>query len=235
MYRSIFTFMNNRLQQFLELENITPARLADTLGVQRSGLSHILSGRNKPGYEFLTKLLHKFPHINSEWLLLGKGKPYKDMMGENGGSSSLPSSGNSRFGNRENPMGNSGYPQQQPQQMYDSILSNSIQSNGIPYDILQNDSIPYTQQQYNGLQYDDSAVFSGFGQNSPEGTDSPNTENTTYNTDNLNNTPQNQASQPSENCVNKQMRATGGKNKQIKRVIVFYSDGSFEELFPHIR
>ena len=36
--------MNNRLQQFLELENLTPARLADTLGVQRSGLSHILSG-----------------------------------------------------------------------------------------------------------------------------------------------------------------------------------------------
>ena len=66
LYRSIFTFMNNRLQQFLELENITPARLADTLGVQRSGLSHILSGRNKPGYEFLTKLLLKFPHINSE-------------------------------------------------------------------------------------------------------------------------------------------------------------------------
>ena len=227
--------MNNRLQQFLELENITPARLADTLGVQRSGLSHILSGRNKPGYEFLTKLLHKFPHINSEWLLLGKGKPYKDMMGENGGSSSLPSSGNSRFGNRENPMGNSGYPQQQPQQMYDSILSNSIQSNGIPYDILQNDSIPYTQQQYDGLQYDDSVVFSGFGQISPEDSGIPNTDNTTYNTDNLNNTPKNTGSQPSENCVNRQMRAAGGKNKQIKRVIVFYSDGSFEELFPHIR
>ena len=135
--------MNNRLQQFLELENITPARLADTLGVQRSGLSHILSGRNKPGYEFLTKLLHKFPHINSEWLLLGKGKPYKEMMSENGGSSSLPSSGNSRFGNRENYMGNPGYPPQQPHQMYDSILSNSIQSNGIPYDIVSNNDIPY--------------------------------------------------------------------------------------------
>ena len=227
--------MNNRLQQFLELENITPARLADTLGVQRSGLSHILSGRNKPGYEFLTKLLHKFPHINSEWLLLGKGKPYKEMMSENGGSSSLPSAGNSRFGNRENYMGNSGYPSQQPYHMYDSILSNSIQSDGIPYNIVPNGDVPYNGQQYNGVQYEDSAVFGALGEIFPEGTDSQNSENTTYNTDNLNNTPQNSTSQPSENCVNRQMRATGGKNKQIKRVIVFYSDGSFEELFPHIR
>lgn len=227
--------MNNRLQQFLELENLTPARLADTLGVQRSGLSHILSGRNKPGYEFLTKLLHKFPHINSEWLLLGKGKPYKDMMGENGGSSSLPSSGNSRFWNRENSVGNSGYPHQYPQQMYDSILSNSIQSDGIPYNVIQSDGLSYNQQQYEGLQYEDSAVFGSFEEISPEGSGTPSAQNTTYNTDNLNNTPKNTASQPSENCVNRQMRAAGGKNKQIKRVIVFYSDGSFEELFPHIR
>jgi len=49
--------MNRRLQQFLELEQLTPSRLADILGVQRSGLSHILSGRNKPGYEFIHKLL----------------------------------------------------------------------------------------------------------------------------------------------------------------------------------
>ena len=119
--------------------------------------------------------------------------------------------------------------------MYDSILSNSIQSNGIPFDIVQNDSIPYTQQQYNGLQYDESANLEGFGISLPGGLDSPDAQNKAYNTDNLNNTPQNTVSQPSENCVNRQMRASGGKNKQIKRVIVFYSDGSFEELFPHIR
>jgi hypothetical protein len=75
----------------------------------------------------------------------------------------------------------------------------------------------------------------GFGNISPGGLDSQDAQNKAYNTDNLNNTSQNTAFQPSENCVNRQMRAAGGKNKQIKRVIVFYSDGSFEELFPHIR
>ena len=86
--------MNNRLQQFLEFENLTPARLADMLGVQRSGLSHILSGRNKPGYEFIHKLLTRFPAINAVWLITGKGKPYKEMDRplNNGNSPTEPSS-----------------------------------------------------------------------------------------------------------------------------------------------
>ena len=42
-------------------------------------------------------------------------------------------------------------------------------------------------------------------------------------------------SQPSENCVKQQNKPSDGKKKRIKRVIVFYNDGSFEELFPHIR
>ena len=71
--------MNKRLQQFLDLENLSPARLADLLGVQRSGVSHILSGRNKPGFDFIQKLLTKFPALSADWFLTGKGKPYKEM------------------------------------------------------------------------------------------------------------------------------------------------------------
>ena len=70
--------MNTRLQQFLDLENLSPARLADIIGVQRSGLSHILSGRNKPSFDFIRRILVKFPRINADWLITGKGKPYKD-------------------------------------------------------------------------------------------------------------------------------------------------------------
>lgn len=70
--------MNRRLQQFLELEQLSSSRLADTLGIQRSGISHILSGRNKPSFDFIYKFIQKFPQINAEWLITGKGKPYKD-------------------------------------------------------------------------------------------------------------------------------------------------------------
>ena len=70
--------MKNRLQQFLEVEQLSPARLAEIMNIQRSGLSHILSGRNKPGFDFIHKLLLKFPTLSADWLITGKGKMYKD-------------------------------------------------------------------------------------------------------------------------------------------------------------
>ena len=70
--------MNKRIQQFLELEDLTPAKLAEILGIQRSGLSHILAGRNKPSFDFIERMLTKFPTLSAEWLITGKGKPYKE-------------------------------------------------------------------------------------------------------------------------------------------------------------
>ena len=70
--------MDKRLQQFLDAENISQAQLADTLGVARAGISHILSGRNKPGFDFLEAVALHFPQISMDWLLTGKGRMYKD-------------------------------------------------------------------------------------------------------------------------------------------------------------
>lgn len=69
--------MNQRLQQFLNAENISQSQFADILGVARGSVSHILSGRNKPGYEFLESLMQHYPAFNLEWLFTGKGKMYK--------------------------------------------------------------------------------------------------------------------------------------------------------------
>ena len=70
--------MDKRLQQFLNAENITQAQLADTLGVARAGISHILSGRNKPGFDFLEGIALHYPEVSMDWLLTGKGRMYKD-------------------------------------------------------------------------------------------------------------------------------------------------------------
>lgn len=70
--------MDKRLQQFLEAENISQAQLADTLGVARAGISHILSGRNRPGFDFLEAMALHYPQISMDWLLTGKGRMYKD-------------------------------------------------------------------------------------------------------------------------------------------------------------
>ena len=59
-------------------QNLTQAQLADTLNVARAGISHILAGRNKPSYDFLSSLMIKYPRLNIEWMMFGKGKMYKD-------------------------------------------------------------------------------------------------------------------------------------------------------------
>jgi transcriptional regulator with XRE-family HTH domain len=58
-------------------EGVTPSLLADELGIQRSGISHILSGRNNPSFDFLQKILTRFPKLSAEWLILGQGAMYK--------------------------------------------------------------------------------------------------------------------------------------------------------------
>jgi transcriptional regulator with XRE-family HTH domain len=70
--------MKDRLIKVLNHLGLTATRLADEIGVQRSGISHILSGRNQPGYDFIVKILTRFPELNAEWLLLGKGTLLKE-------------------------------------------------------------------------------------------------------------------------------------------------------------
>jgi len=70
--------IESRLKQFIQMEGISPASFADSLGMQRSGLSHLINGRNKPSYDFISKMLATYPELNADWLILGKGKPYKN-------------------------------------------------------------------------------------------------------------------------------------------------------------
>ncbi len=73
--------MKERIKSILDLEQISPAKFADIIGVQRSSMSHILSGRNNPGFDFIHNLLIRFPHINADWLLTGRGKMIKENQG----------------------------------------------------------------------------------------------------------------------------------------------------------
>ena len=70
--------MNTRLKQFLAAENISQSQFADTIKVVRASVSHVLSGRNKPGYDFICAIMSAYPSLNIEWLIAGKGKMYKN-------------------------------------------------------------------------------------------------------------------------------------------------------------
>ncbi|MFP4060275.1 MAG: helix-turn-helix domain-containing protein [bacterium] len=71
--------MKDRLLKFLNTENISYTHFADEIGVQRSSISHILSGRNKPSFDFIQKILGRYNKINPEWLIMGTGSMYKNM------------------------------------------------------------------------------------------------------------------------------------------------------------
>jgi transcriptional regulator with XRE-family HTH domain len=66
--------MNERLLKIMEYFNYSPSIFADEIGVIRSSISHIISGRNNPGLELLQKVLIRFPQVSSDWLLLGRGE-----------------------------------------------------------------------------------------------------------------------------------------------------------------
>ncbi|KPK86377.1 MAG: hypothetical protein AMS27_05235 [Bacteroides sp. SM23_62_1] len=71
--------MNERLNSILKHFKISSSQFADEIGVQRSSVSHVLSGRNRPGFDFIQRILMKFPEINAEWLITGAGEMLKKL------------------------------------------------------------------------------------------------------------------------------------------------------------
>lgn len=63
--------VSERILEILEKSGLTPSEFADKIEVQRSAISHITSGRNKPSLEFLIKIKKVFPEIDTDWLVFG--------------------------------------------------------------------------------------------------------------------------------------------------------------------
>lgn len=63
----------NRFTFLLETYDYTASAFADKIGVQRSSLSHLLSGRNKPSLDLILKIKTCFPELNLDWLIQGIG------------------------------------------------------------------------------------------------------------------------------------------------------------------
>ncbi len=71
--------MRERIIKFLESENLSSSRFADDIGIQRSTVSHVLSGRNNPSFDFIQKILSKYKYLNAEWLIMGTGNMLKSV------------------------------------------------------------------------------------------------------------------------------------------------------------
>ncbi len=76
--RNTVTMVNSadfiaRMERLLGYYGLTASAFADKIQVQRSSISHLLSGRNKPSLDFVLKVVKTFPEVNLYWLLNGKG------------------------------------------------------------------------------------------------------------------------------------------------------------------
>ncbi|MDY3979660.1 MAG: helix-turn-helix transcriptional regulator [Tidjanibacter sp.] len=70
--------MKDQLSAIMQREGLTANKLSLMLGIQPSSISHIIAGRNKPGYDMIVRLIETFPAYNPEWLLTGKGSMLKE-------------------------------------------------------------------------------------------------------------------------------------------------------------
>lgn len=79
--------MREKLLDLMKNEGLKSSQLAEMLGINPAGISHILAGRNKPGFDLLQKILRRFPKISPDWLLLDQGPMYRN---EDDGARSNP-------------------------------------------------------------------------------------------------------------------------------------------------
>jgi len=66
-----------RIKKLMEKENLSPADFSEQVGIQRSAVSHLVTGRNKPSLEVIQKILNTFRMLHSDWLILGVGQMYR--------------------------------------------------------------------------------------------------------------------------------------------------------------
>ena len=75
--------MKDRIAHIMRAKNLKASDFAELLGIQPSGISHILSGRNQPSLDFVKKIKENFPEYNLDWIIFGKGpmttsEPFKE-------------------------------------------------------------------------------------------------------------------------------------------------------------
>lgn len=201
--------MENRIKQFLAAENITQATFAEMIDVTRSNVSHILSGRNKPGFDFIQNTSKAFPNLNLDWLIMGKGRMYKSSNSEvidapvnaNAKDTSLAHETTSANVSNVNMQENSSFSgNNESNSAMQTNFSNDVASGNEYRDTLYGNDLNMPRKSN-----DEVDLFSFQPSSEPV-----NTGNTT----------------PYENSPSQQ----AANDKHIVKIIALYSDGSFKEL-----
>ncbi len=177
--------MNERLAHFMKLEGLTAVKFAEIMEVQPSSISHLLSGRNKPNFEFISRILLRFPQLNPDWIINGIGSVYKSKTPTE--SSNITGVKNELFTDVI-----------QSQELDNLVDSRNVNTNERPLDALNHD--------------DDIDEF----------------EFTNVNNDN-GASHEFPSSVPPEPGASNEIPVPATAQKSIARIVLFFSDGTFED------
>jgi len=67
--------INDKIKQILVDKNISPSYFADEIGVARASVSHILTGRNRPSFDIIQKIIRRFPDLGYDWIMEDEPAP----------------------------------------------------------------------------------------------------------------------------------------------------------------
>lgn len=208
--------MVDRINLLLKAKNKSSRQFAEEIGIQPSGMSHILSGRNNPSLDFVMKVVKRWPEININWLMFGKGEMYVSSNGTQPVTeaskkeqvvSSVAAHGEKQFDLFSQPgdYSNNG----------DAVVSESTLVNGKDEDarVAQNvdNLLPREELSFNSMPSQD-----------------------------VNNKatipPQGATTQPNENSMNEAAQKSDSiqpsLNKKIVKLIVLFDDHTFSEYYP---
>ena len=209
--------MVDRINILLKAKNITARQFAEEIGIQPSGMSHILSGRNNPSLDFVLKVMKRWPEVNINWLMFGKGEMYVNP-----------------------PINSSSAPVEELQEVSDNI------SGTVDYDLFSQPSVTEnseaTSQSVNFSGTEEKTQPEVADPDVEPAIESPeDAVLISSQSPSLNEFPQSRytppAPQPRENCVNETNTPSGQEKailakKSIEKIVVFYSDHTFSEYYP---
>ena len=70
--------LNKRIIEVMVRTEHSKSSFATALGVSLPLITHLTTGRNKPGLDIIQKVLTHFERISPDWLLLGLGNMYRE-------------------------------------------------------------------------------------------------------------------------------------------------------------
>lgn len=203
--------MQERIVLLMKSLGLNPTQFADEIGVQRSSISHILSGRNNPSLDIVTKILNRFKEVDSNWLILGKGSLFSKSEEKTSKESNIETSEHSESNKKA----------------FSNSLFDDIQEDITPKHDLNKIGDLERKIELLEKKYKEKDVLSS---NDDEKLPEIKTTDSNFNNVIAENLVVNEENNTKETINTILTPAVESKTKHIKRLIVFYSDNTFEEL-----